>query len=106
LVVVEGVQKITVHPVEGEGTLGEAVVSPAIRPEVEGVRIVVARVVLVSLVGIPIMLGFWKLFGCLPNKERMSFSLSHIRLEKKSCLDSKHLILKGVLKVTILLPIQ
>ena len=57
LVVGEGDQRIMVHPAEVEGTLGEAAEPTNAKQEGEGARIVVVRVVLVSLVGTPIMLG-------------------------------------------------
>ena len=47
MVVEEEVQKIMVHQVEVEGTLGEVAVSIHTKPEVEGVLIAVVRVVLV-----------------------------------------------------------
>ena len=50
LVVGEGVQRITVHQVEVEGTLGEEAVPTRSKREGEGARTVVAIVVLVLLV--------------------------------------------------------
>ena len=43
----EGGQKIMVHPVEVEGTLGEVAVSTQRKPKREEVRTVMVRVVLV-----------------------------------------------------------
>ena len=69
----EGGQKIMEHQVEVEGNPGEAAVPTKAKPEGEGVRIVVVRVVLVSLAVTPMITALSKLPSYLPNREVMFF---------------------------------
>ena len=72
-VVGEGDQRIMVHPVEVEGTLGDAAEPAHSKQEGEVAHTVVVRVVLVSLVGTPMMLGLSRLSRYPPNKENIFF---------------------------------
>lgn len=60
LVVGEGDQKIMVHQVEVEGTLGEAAVYLGIKPEEEEAPTAVARIVPVRLEETPMKMALFK----------------------------------------------